>query len=274
MSLIVSWVGIDSRGPASMYIAGDSRISWGSIGHFDHARKVFAFRNHPDIIGYCGDVLFPSIVLGQIAEMADSGLLFRTGYDCKDKFESVKGKLVSQFMRYPRDVETITDSTLQVVYCSRETTKSVFRCFLIEWSRTTNQWTGAEMPLPTRSDVLFRLGSGALEFNTNYARYAVGTNAETSRNVFQCFCDTLNHIKDPHCGGAPQLVGIYRKPKSGARTFGIIHDGKRFLLGAQIDDLPVYDTIEWRNDLFELCDGDTRQKKVDAAAQPDPLRRT
>jgi hypothetical protein len=30
-------------------------------------------------------------------------------------------------------------------------------------------------------------------------------------------------INDPHCGGAPQLVGMYRKPNTNGFSFGIIH---------------------------------------------------
>lgn len=89
MTLLVSWVGVDPRGPASAYIATDSRISWSEENVFDYGRKVFALDNHPDIFGYVGDVLFPSIVLTQIAEMADTGLLFRDGFTCKEKFQAV-----------------------------------------------------------------------------------------------------------------------------------------------------------------------------------------
>ena len=63
---LVVWVRVDSRGPASLHLASDSRISWGEpktgshliFGTFE--RKVFASTRHPDIFGYCGDVAFPS----------------------------------------------------------------------------------------------------------------------------------------------------------------------------------------------------------------------
>jgi hypothetical protein len=76
MTLLVSWLGVDTHGIASAYIASDSRVSWGRETNFDHGRKVFAFRSSPDILGYCGDVLFPTMVLSQITEIADNGLLF------------------------------------------------------------------------------------------------------------------------------------------------------------------------------------------------------
>jgi hypothetical protein len=67
MTLLVSWIGVDPHGTSSAYIAADSRVSWGDVANFDHGRKVFAFRHSPDILGYCGDVLFPTMVLSQIA---------------------------------------------------------------------------------------------------------------------------------------------------------------------------------------------------------------
>ncbi|HHP1053232.1 hypothetical protein [Bacillus cereus group sp. BfR-BA-01354] len=272
MTLVVAWLAVDTHGPSSAYITSDSRITWGKFGKFDYARKVFALKNSPDILGYCGDVLFPSIVLSQIAEMADSGLLFKENYTCKEKFEVIKETLIQSFLKYPNEVKEITDNTLQIIYVSREQSDNKkFFCHLIEWRRGTG-WSGKEIPLPEKSDLLLVMGSGKNEFNDNYKRYQEKGNQSTSRNVFHCFCDTLFNIKDKYCGGAPQLVGIYRKPDSAAKKFGIIKDRKRYLFGAQIDKLTNFDNIEWRNDLFELCNGNTMQKIEKAQSQPNKLK--
>lgn len=273
MTLLISWIGVDTHGPASAYIATDSRVSWGKIAHFDHGRKVFAFRCSPDILGYCGDVLFPTMVLSQITEMADRGLLFSDEASCKERFEAIKEKLVQQFHQYPRMVEEITASTLQVIHISRDPSDNLkFECRLIEWVREKG-WAGRNIPLPATSGVLFSLGSGSKEFNENLVRYKEGPDKGTSRSVFHCFCDTLFNIKDKQCGGAPQLVGIYRKPKSPAIAYGIIKDKQRYFLGAPVDNDVDYGAIEWRNDLFELCDGKTMGKFEQAQRQPDLLRR-
>ncbi len=273
MTLLVSWVGVDPHGISSAYIAADSRVSWGNVSAFDHGRKVFAFRLSPDILGYCGDVLFPTMVLSQITEMADCGLLFSPNATCKEKFEAIKEKLVHQFHSYPRMVEKITGPILQVLHISRDPINNKkFSCWLIEWNRT-NGWSGKSIQMPVNSAVLFSLGSGASEFNYNYIRYEKGPNRDTSRSVFHCFCDTLFNIKDKRCGGAPQLVGIYRKPKSPAITFGIIRDRRRYFLGARIDDDVDFGSVQWRNDLFERCDGCTMKKLPKGQAQPDNLRR-
>lgn len=273
MTLLVSWIGVDTHGTSSAYIAADSRITWGDTANFDHGRKVFAFQRSPDILGYCGDVLFPTMVLSQITEMADRGLLFSERTSCKEKFEAIKKKLVQQFKEYPRMVEQITAPTLQVLHISRDSIDNLkFACWLIEWNRTKG-WAGKNISLPSSSGVLFSLGSGAKEFTENLERYHQSQDQGTSRSVFHCFCDTLFNIKDKHCGGAPQLVGIYRKPDSPAVTYGIIKDRKRYFLGTPIDKKVDFAKVEWRNDLFEICDGQTMKRIDQAQQQPDPMRR-
>ena len=76
MTLTHSWIGVDTHGTSSAYIAADSRISWMHKITFDHGRRVFAFQNSPDILGYCGDVLFPTMVLSQITEMASQEIYY------------------------------------------------------------------------------------------------------------------------------------------------------------------------------------------------------
>ena len=273
MTLLVSWIGVDTHGTASAYIAADSRISWGNKAKFDHGRKVFALSSFPDILGYCGDVLFPTMVLSQIAEMADRGVLFSNNPSCKDRFEAIKEKLVQQFHQYPRMVDEITANSLQVLHIARSLKNNFqFECRLIEWTRIDG-WKGKMVDLPKISGVLFSLGSGASEFVDNLVRYNSGPNKGTSRSIFHCFCDSLFKIKDPYCGGAPQLVGIYRKPESPAISFGIVIEKKRYFLGAPVDKNVELEMVEWRNDLFELCDGHTMKKFSTAQKQPDLLRR-
>ncbi|MGD9126789.1 MAG: hypothetical protein PVH19_05360 [Planctomycetia bacterium] len=273
MTLLVSWIGVDTHGTTSAYIAADSRISWNNLAKFDHGRKVFALQHSPDILGYCGDVLFPTMVLSQVTEMANQGLLFPLKASCKERFELIKEKLVQQFHKYPSMVKGIVADVLKVIHISRNLDDNLkFECRLIEWSRSKG-WSGKEISMPSHSDILFVLGSGAKEFNANFDRYNKGPDRRTSRNVFHCFCDTLFNIKDISCGGAPQLVGIYRKPNSPAINFGIIKDKIRYFLGAQIDNNVDLNYIEWRNDLFEICDGRSMKKLKEAQSQPDHLRR-
>jgi hypothetical protein len=273
MTLLVSWVGIDTHGPSSVYIASDSRISWQAAAKFDLGRKVFAFSKWPDILGYCGDVLFPSIALNQIVELADSGLLFAPTYSCKQKFQAIVNKLNDLFTAYPQMHSGLADNSLSVIHASRDPNNNKrFFCHTISWSVSLG-WCGEEVSFPDTSRVLFALGTGAHEFNQNYEKYEDGPNKGTSRNVFQCLCDTLIHIKDLYVGGAPQIVGVYRKPGSSATTFGVIYGGSRYFLGAKIDNLHSFDEVDWRNENFERCDGRTMKKIEHAKPQPDPMRR-
>ncbi len=273
MTLLVCWAGIDTHGTSSLYMAADSRISWKAPAQFDYARKVFAFSKWPDVLGYCGDVLFPSIALSQIVELADAGLLFSDNFSPRQKFQAIVDKLNDLFRQYPALHSGLSENSLSVVHGSRDphNNKSFFS-HTIRWSEKKG-WHGENKPMPTASGVLFSLGTGADEFTTNLKRYEGGPTKKTSRAVFHCFCDTLANTSETTVGGSPQLVGVIRKPMTPAITFGVISKGKRTFLGAHIDNLRNFDTVPWRNENFELCNGTTMQKLPTAQAQPDVMRR-
>lgn len=268
MTLLISWLGVDARGPASVYIASDSRISWDTHTHWDQGRKVFGFKNHPDILGYCGDVLFPSQVLSQLVELGDAGLLFRPDADCKSKFEAIKEKLIQLFNAYPHKVHGIMKEYLGVLHASRDASGRFF-CHLIEWNKASG-WSGREAEYKSHSDKLLVLGSGSSQYMKHFQKHWASDNTRTSRAIFQSFSDSLSETTDPYCGGAPQLVGLYRKWN--ARNFGLIWKKQRYCLGVDVTNSNQLDLIEWRNELFELCDGQTMQRRPDAQRQPNPLK--
>lgn len=268
MTLLSSWVGIDSRAPSSIYILSDSRITWGDKAKFDYGKKVFGCKNSPDIFGYCGDVLFPSIVLNQIINIADQGLLFNENATCEEKSQAVINKLIESFKNYPKEVDGITANSIEIIHCSRYD-KSNFYCKKMKWLKSTNKWSGETFEFTAHSDKLFVVGSGASEFLTKYKDYWKSKNQKTSRALFHCFTDTLMNIKDNYCGGSPQLVGLYRI--GNARHYGIIYKGKRYFQGVQIDNLNNFDNIQWRNELMEICNGNTMKIKDKAQRQTNPL---
>lgn len=272
MTLLASWIGVDTHGPTSAYIVSDSRISWGTRSVFDYGKKVFASSQYPEIFGYAGDVLFPSIVLGQIVEMINCNLLFGKEASCKEKNEAIYHQLCYALSKYPDELE---DRPIQILHITRDTEFEKypnFHQYLMAWSKKDG-WHRCEVLIPDKSEILHVLGSGRSEFIANYERYQQGINQSTSRNVFHCFLDTLNNIKDPFCGGAPQLVGIYRKPLTCGNNYGIIYCKKRYFLGMSVPGDSEFNNIEWRNELFELVDGKTKKRIDGAAKQPDPLRR-
>ena len=273
MTLLVCWAGVDTHGPSSLYIASDSRISWDKATKFDAGRKVFAFSRWPDVLGYCGDVLFPSMALNQIVDLADAGLLFAPDFSPKQKFQAIVEKLNDLCAQYPALSAGLAKNKLTIVHGSRDPLNNkIFFCHSISWASGTG-WRGEKREMPNASGVLFALGTGAEDFLENYQRYSTGPTKDTSRAVFHCFCDSLMNASDPSVGGAPQLVGLIRKPRSTAFTAGVIYKGKRTFLGAHIDNLRNFDTVLWRNANFEICNGRTMQRLPNAQPQPDQLRR-
>jgi len=267
MTLLLSWLGVDSRAPSSIYIASDSRITWNNSNKWDYGRKIFGFRNSPDILGYCGDAFFPTQVLSQIVDIGDKGLLFEKNANSKDKFEAIKEKLIRVFNSYPYDDPNILGNNIVILHASRDKNANFF-CHKIEWNRN-NGWHGEKAEFHDHSDKLLVLGSGKREFLEKYQKYWESSNKKTSRAVFHCFCDTLSNINDKYCGGAPQLIGLYRI--NNPKPFGIIKENRRYLLGMDVTNLINLNNVEWRNELFERCDGITLKRLPGAQKQPNPI---
>ena len=183
-------------------------------------------------------------------------------------------RMIESFNRYPKEVEGIINSPFEIIHCSRDHNQQ-FSCYKITWNNLKKRkWSLTEMKPCGVSDKAFILGSGSKEFELKFSLYLNGENTKTSRSIFQCLCHTLADIEDKSCGGAPQLAGIYRKPDTGGRLFGVIWEKKRYFEGMQIDNYPKerFDNIEWRNELFEICDGRTKRIKDGSQRQPNPIR--
>jgi hypothetical protein len=135
---LLAWVGVDQRGPASVYMASDSRISWGAKQYWDFGRKLFASTRFPELFGYCGDVAFPSHVLGQTTVLIDTGLLFELTDSPLAKLEKVKTSLSRSLAGYPSTYRR----PFSIVYCTRENMgmHSIFHVYRLSWSNP-NSWT-------------------------------------------------------------------------------------------------------------------------------------
>ena len=156
--------------------------------------KCLHFKSGTDILGYCGDVLFPSIALNQIVDLADAGLLFKENFTCKQKFQAIADKLNDLFRQYPQLHSGLAENSLSIIHCSRDPVDD--KSFSVIAIRGLNKMggKGTEVSFPSNSGVLFALGTGAKHFNENLVRYnndRKNRNAGTSRSVFHCFCDTL-----------------------------------------------------------------------------------
>src|SRR6266404_7181181 len=79
MTMLASWVAVDSRSGSSLYIVSDSRVTDGHSRVNDHARKLYACCTQPHVFGYVGWSDYPRDALEQLVEAIDNGLF--TGAD-------------------------------------------------------------------------------------------------------------------------------------------------------------------------------------------------
>ena len=256
MTSLVAWVGVDSRGPASIYLASDSRISWSSNQVWNYGRKLFASRKHPDILGYYGDVLFPSQALGRLLDLIDADLLLDHNDSPQARREKISATLRKSFEGYPQ--EKVFNETFTIVYCTRENERmtSVFHLSLLRWNKVSG-WTEELLSLPSESGIIRSFGTGEQSITKWHSRWNNTKEARTSRGVFSAFCDALHSGEDKYSGGAPQLVGLYRKGMG--ETFGIVFQNERFIFGFPVGKSEKLEAVEWRNSLFERCDWRTKE---------------
>lgn len=265
MTLLLSWIGKDSRKTSSVYLASDSRISWDKHNKYDFAQKVFAFQNTPDIIGYCGDVHYTSMKINQILKMEKNNLLFSSSCNGSERSEVIYRELKNNFIDYPTN---FLGKSINVLHLSRDN-ETDFLCSIFKWNESEG-WSKKSIPIPDYSDKVTILGSGKDEFYDRYLKYLAGNSGKTSRALFQCLCHTLLKIKDLHCGGAPQLVGLFNN--GNGVDFGVFYQGKKYYLGSELEDLEQVNNINWRNELFECCDGLSGERLAGAQRQPNELR--
>lgn len=251
MTSLIAWVGVDARGPASFYLASDSRVSWGPRDHWDVGRKLFASHKSPDLFGYCGEVLFPSLFLSQFSHLIDLHVAPNENTTPEARHEALITLAQTAFSCFPAPQR----GTFSILHGSRESSRmsSVFHLWRVDWSPASG-WSDEKLVLPTESVLVLAVGSGASSvsrYDAEWRRSAVG---RTSRAVFSAFCDALTGGENQFSGGPPQLVGLYRE--GFGEAFGVVYKGARYLLGLPIDpDEADALLVEWRNELFERCEG-------------------
>ena len=264
MTSLIAWLGVDSRGPASFYLASDSRISWAPGVHWDLGRKLFTCWHSPDLFGYCGDVLFPSLVLSQVSQRLD--LTSKAISSAEARHRVVVSTAEASLGKYP----TGQRRGFTILHCARASSgmTSVFHLWRTDWNMSTG-WSDQGIELPTQSVLVLAVGSGESTVASYHAQWRHSEAGRTSRSVFSAFCDSLKRGTDAFSGGAPQLVGLYRTGVG--ESFGIIYRGDRHLLGLPVGptEATVVD-IEWRNELFERCDGSTMERLTGAQRHARP----
>lgn len=270
MTSLVTWVGADTRGPASLNIAADSRITWAlndpAARHWDHGKKIFASSTAPLVAGFVGDVLFPALMLPAIIDRLDCGV-FRAAGSAAD---GVVAAIRREWREYP--VPERRPVNIYIAYRIGDGMTSRFRLTTLSYQpQISADWTADDIQIPQTSTYLKIDGSGKTAIKAALTKWQSSAAAGTSRAVFSGFVDAVVSGVDPDSGGAPQLGCLYRV--GAGRLLGIIHNNQRYFAGAPLIGDEAVGSIEWRNALYERADGRTKLRLASAQPQPRPTIR-
>ncbi len=258
MTTLVCWCGVDSRGTSSLYIAADSRFSWGTNRTWNNGRKLAVRVGNAEVLAFAGDVtLSQNLLLGLLDGPVTDALLHH--------------RLTALSSEYQLSVLENT----AVIFARRLGSGMASSFIVTAHECRAGVWNQLEHAVSTEiSDVVCAYGSGGHYATSEVRRWmSHGVSGRTSRSVFSGFCDALRSGRDPRTGGPPQLAGIFRtKP---AQEFGIIWDGELSLGGMVPAPETDLDSIEWRNDLFERCDHRSTKRMIGAQphARPHGLKK-
>lgn len=268
MTTLASWVSYSTTGekpelPRAIYMASDSRITWGSdLVRWDAGRKIFSSQNKPHVFGYCGAVVFPSLVLGQILTAIDNEILFEEELSPDEKHERVFRAIQSSHEASHNN--PTMDFSIVHAYRSQDWPETEFILWHISYNSNTNEWRSNKIELPNETGLIISLGSGATNAEIHEKIWQKSDVGGTSRSFFSAFCDSINSGEDKLSGGSPQLGAIYTKMP--AKSLGIIKDDRYFLHGMEIQPTPLLSNIEWKDELFR--DVDPFTKKLKQGARP------
>lgn len=259
MTSIAAWVGVDSRGPASLNIVSDSRISWsGTRNRWDQGRKVFAAANSGHLFGYCGDVLFPALALPVIVDRIDRGLLV-------DHQAGQQADVEQALRRLAVDYPEQRDFTILHAFRMGEGMSCQFKLVIITYK--SGVWTTTLPPMPRSSAFMHIDGSGRKSIEGFDQLWQESSSGNTSRAVYSAFCEAIKSGQDSYSGGPPQVGSIYRsKP---AQLIGVVVDGERYFAGSKLIGTENPANIEWRNELFERYDG-LKKRRLAGAQRHSP----
>lgn len=262
---------VDARGPSAMYIVTDSRISWSNGGHWDAGQKTFVAARSPDMFGFCGDAFFPPIVIRQIIDQVNCGVLFADGTDSGGRHR-IFVHILRQSIERQSGAPIVNFS---IFHGARdgEFMQSRFRlwetCAFLTKQRISCLGSIKKKLIEDHFYFVHLDGSGA-NYVKKRGREWINTNAEgTSRAAIWSFCNTLHQGLAPCSGGAPQLVGVWRKGP--ARNFGFWWRGKAYLSGSEVPTAGPVNSVDWFNHRFERCNGLTGKRRSDAARHAGAL---
>jgi hypothetical protein len=266
MTSVIAWISYSDTGespelPRAMYMASDSRITWGTqVRRWDAGRKIFSPYKEPHLFGYCGDVVFPSLVLGQLVSAIDHGILFPPEASAVEKNSAVFESIKASHKRRHNVQEQ--DFTILHVHRCYDWPSTTFAAWVISYAAAHGLWNCQEIPLPLDTAIAVALGSGADSAKSHVGRWADSDVGGTSRAIFSAFCDAITSGEDRLSGGVPQMSGLYTEGPP--QPLGYIENGLSFLHGLQLEPGGALSNIEWRDRLFQRVDPRTRLPIPDA----------
>lgn len=257
MTTLAVELSVDSRGPCAIYIASDSRITWGnSDTRWDSAQKTFISNTSADIFGYCGSAFVPTQVLNQVARQIEAGILFNASAGAAERharwLKAIKASIANSCSAQFYD--------FSILHGAREGIgmSCIFRLWRSTFNAKSMTWTDTEVPITTDKSYFVSLhGTGASHLRDRMKAMDDTQTSNTSRGAFQQFFQSIKDRDDDLSGGAPQIVGIFRGKEP--QYFGSIWEGSRYYCGSELVAGSKFNNVLWFNELFERADG---SKKV------------
>ncbi|HEX4694454.1 hypothetical protein [Sphingomonas sp.] len=263
---MLSWAtyveaGDEKHIPRAVYLATDSRITWGSADRrWEAGRKTFAPATLPHLFGYSGDVVLPGLLLGQITSAIDAGILIDPAATAQLQHEAVL-EAIRAGVAAAKSTPTL-DFTIHHLMRDRTWPDTSFRAWTINYTAATNACVSNELTLPAVTGVIAAFGSGAKAAEAEVRRWTDSEIGDRSRAILSGFQDAIASGADPLSGGAAQLAGLYMQGPP--VQIGFIVGGKRYLNGLEVGITPLLKNVEWRDGLGQNCDPRTGKAKQGA----------
>jgi hypothetical protein len=259
MTTLQSWISYSDTGespdlPRAVYLASDSRITWGqSDRRWEAGRKVFAPNFEPHLFGFCGDVVLPALIIGQVVSAIDAGVLFGREATGNERHEAVL-RAVERGVASAIMTPTM-DFSIHHVYREKNWPQTHFRAWTIFYSSNQRSCKSQELGMLSKTGVVGAYGSGRKSAEAHHDLWQATESAGRSRAILSAFCDSIRSGKDPLSGGPPQLAALYTK---GAPVqIGMFFEGRRYLNGLELEVGPNLTNAEWRDCLGQVINPET-----------------
>ena len=134
--------------------------------------KAFASRVSADIFGYCGDAYYPPMILRQVIDQVDNGLLFADHLIASERHAIV----VQAFQRALEQRVDTPISSFSVFHAGRDRSgmKCMFRLWEVAYNHPKGQWNDQEHEISGDKSYLVHLdgsGKAAIESKNRACRY-------------------------------------------------------------------------------------------------------